>query len=312
MGGGGGGLNPMSLFGGGSSGKGGLLGGPMEMVFGSSEPMQTPQQFQLFDPMTGLKPQQAFLESTIRGQMGGGGGAGTISAGPNPFVAPGPQQTAALGALENWYQQATPAFGAGVRGLEDVVGGKYLDVANVPAFQRLSQTRQDVARDLFSDALSRVNSEAARTGTFSSSARQRQAAEQARRVGTEAAADIERAGFGQYGAERGLQDAAMARALGVAPGLAQQVFAGGEQIRGAEQAANVAHMNAQIEAQRGTIEAALRARGLDQAGINQYMNFLKLSALDRINAIQGKSPQEQNVSNIGTLAKAASSVYGMI
>ena len=69
-------------------------------------------------------------------------------------------------------------------------------------------------------------------------------------------------------------------------------------------------MNAQIEAQRGTIEASLRARGMDQQGINQYMQLLKMSQFEPIKHITGKSPYEENLAAVNSAASLMGAVKG--
>ena len=97
------------------------------------------------DPYSNFQPQLGAIENMLGGQAGclhqvsGPGAVGNL------FVAPGQQQTGALGALEDWYKQATPAFGAGLRGVEETVGGKYLDPMERPEFRRLAEARQNIA-----------------------------------------------------------------------------------------------------------------------------------------------------------------------
>ena len=292
------------------AGEGGIMGGALGPVLGSQKPRQTPQQYSLFDPNVGMGGVPAEIQGLIRGQAFGGGGGGSISAGPNPFVQAGPEQRQAMAAMQQFQEGATPAFGAATRGLEQTIGGQYLDPMARPEFQRLATARQDIARDQFEDLMSDINARAAARGNYGSSAREQQLARQAGRVGTQAAQDIAQAGWGQYGAERGLQEQAIGRGAQLAPGLAGQVFGAGEQLRGAEQQANIAHMNAQIEAQRGTIEASLRARGMDQQGINQYMQLLKMSQFEPIKHITGKSPYEENLAAVNSAASLMGAVKG--
>jgi hypothetical protein len=293
---------------GGGSSIGGLVGGiggsyfgPVGSMLGSaagsaiggaidkkgSKPRQT-----TVDPYANFQPQLGVIESALGNRLR----TPALGLASNPYVGPSPQQQQALDALANFQSAATPAFGQGLGQLQKTIGGDYLDVANVPAFQRLAQTRQDMARDLFSDALARVNSGAAVGGAFNSSARLRQAAEQARRVGTEAAADVARAGFGQYGAERGAQEAATARGLGLAPGLAESVFGAGERLRAAQQQGATAEL-----------EARLRAQGLDDASIQNALNYMRLRAGQ---TTLGPTPEEDVTARMAGIAPMLGGIMG--
>ena len=96
----------------------------------------------------------------------------------------------------------------------------------------------------------------------------------------------------------------MRQALGIAPGLAGQVFAGGEQLRGAEQQANIGpHERPDRGAAWHASRRRLRRGGIDQNAINQYIDLLKMSQMRPIPHIVGKSPYQENLAALETASK---------
>ena len=73
----------------------------------------------------------------------------------------------------------------------------------------------------------------------------------------------------------------MRQALGLAPGLAGQVFGGAEQLRGAEQAAGTAQAQLNMEGQIAAMKGQLKAMGLDQGAIENVLRYMQLRALAR-------------------------------
>ena len=250
--------------------------------FASRKQPQT--EVKVTQPFRGLENQQAYTENLLRGSTAGSrvGGIGGISDPANPFVGAGPQQQRALGQMENWYGEATPAFSTGVGTIEKTAGGGYLDPAQSAPFQRMSDARLNLARQMFGEFAPQYSSAATARGVpFSSSAREAGVQRGAERIGTQAAQDVAQAGWQQYGAERQAQEAAARAGAELAPGLAQRVFTGGEQLRGAEQAANTAQMQAKIQAQGEQMRGQLAAMGLDQRAIENVLRYMRLRAVKR-------------------------------
>ena len=285
-------------------------------------PRQTPTQYQQTDPFRNLKDQQGYTEGLLRGATTGShvGGIGGISVPQgrdpvNPFVGAGPQQQRALGQLENWYGEATPAFSTGVGQIERTAGGGYLDPMARPEFSRLGDARLNLARQMFADFAPQYSGAAGARGVpFRSSSREEGVQRGAERIGTQAAQDIAQAGWGQYGAERGLQEQAARAGAALAPGLAQQVFAGGEQLRGAEQAGGTAQMQAQTQLDQARMQAAVQAQaeqmrgqlaamGLDQRAIENVLNYMKIASGEPLKHIPGKSPYQEWMGVIGDVGK---------
>ncbi|HJY45344.1 MAG TPA: hypothetical protein VJ301_12040 [Propionibacteriaceae bacterium] len=269
------------------------------------KPTQSAREYRQTDPFMNMKPQQQFTENLLKSQLGGSslGRAGGVGMPANPFVTAGPQQQQALNALAGFQSQATPAFGTGLETLQKTAGGGYLDPMASAPFQRLSDARQNLAQMMFRDATGDINARAIAAGSpYSSSARIAQLGRRAGDISTQAAQDIAQAGWGQYGAERGMQEAAAARALGLAPGLAGQVFAGGEQLRGAEQQANTAQMQAAIQAQEANMRGRLAEMGLDQNKVNQLMEYLKLATGQALPSALGPSPWQMGLNTLNTFS----------
>jgi hypothetical protein len=254
-------------------------------------PSQSAQGIQTFDPYQGFNMGNDFspISNAVMSSLGGHG----TSVG-NPYVGPNAQQQGALDQIQGFSQQASPAFGKGVQQMEGTIGGQYLDPMQTPAFQRLASARMGLARQLFGEfAPETAGAAIARGNPFQSSSQQAEIQRGGERIGTQAAQDIAQAGWGQYGAERGLQEAASNRAQQLAPGLAGQVFSGNETLRAAQQSGNQAQM-----------EAELRAQGLDNNAIQTALEYMRLRAPQRIAPIQGDSP----ATNFGNVASAVNKV----
>jgi hypothetical protein len=293
---------------GGGSSIGGLVGGiggsyfgPVGSMLGSavgsgiggaidkkgSRPTQT-----TVDPYANFQPQLGVIESALGNRLR------TPSQGlaSNPYVGPSPQQQQALDALANFQGAATPAFHQGLGQLQKTIGGDYLDVANVPAFQRLSNARQQIARDLFGEAAGNIAGGAAAANMYDSSARRAMQLREGRRLANQAAENIAQAGWGQYGAERGAQEAATARGLGLAPGLAESVFGRAETLRAAQQQGATAEM-----------EARLKAQGLDDASIQNVLNYMRMRAGQ---TTLGPTPEEDVTARMTGIAPLLGGIMG--
>jgi hypothetical protein len=267
------------------SGLGSALGGQFDE--GGSKPRQTPTQMGIYDPYAQFGPQLGAIESVLGPRMRGSA-QGQVS---NPYVGPGPEQQQALAAMANFQRQATPAFRSGLGQLEGTIGGRYLDPMQQAAFQRLSDARLNQARQLFSDFAPEYASAAgARGNPYGSSSQAAGIQRGGERISTQAAQDIAQAGWGQYGAERGYQEAATARALGLAPGLAGKVFEQGEQLRAAEQAGGTAEL-----------EARLRAAGVDEATMRTALEYMRLRGLQPVRPIVGPTGEEEATARMGFL-----------
>jgi hypothetical protein len=166
-------------------------------------------------------------------------------------------------------------------------------------FQRLAEARQNIARDLFGQAADVISGGAAARGAYHSSARQAQQAREAARIGTQAAQDIAQAGWGQYGAERGMQEAAARYGTGLAPGLAGQVFNAGEQLRSAQQAGNQAQLAAQLQ-----------AMGVDQVNIQNILRYMQMASGQALPNLVGQSPWQQGTAVANTVGSVAGNVAG--
>jgi hypothetical protein len=217
----------------------------------------------------------------------------------NPYAGPRPEQMASLQALQGYQRTAGPLYGQSVAQQGGTVGGGYLDPMQSAPFQRLAEARQSIARDLFGQAADVISGGAAARGTYNSSARQAQQAREASRIYNQAAQDIAQAGWGQYGRERELQEAAARGGMQLAPSLAGQVFNAGEQLRSAQQAGNLAQ-----------IEGQLRAAGLDQANIQNILRYMQLASGQTLPNIVGQSPWQQGTSVANTVGQVGGSVAG--
>lgn len=265
---------------------GGALGGALDPE--SAVPTQTARKMGTFDPYAGFAGMGP-IENAVLANMGRGGGGG------NPYVGPRPEQARMLAALEGYQGQASPLYGESLAQQRGTVRGQYLDPMASAPFQRLADARQSIARQLFEDVRSNTN---AASRAFNSSARQAQLNREAGRLSTQAAQDIAQAGWQQYGAERGAQEAAARGGQALAPGLAASVFEGGEKLRSAEQGGNLA-----------AIESALRARGLDNASIQTALEYMRMRGLQGVQPIVGPNTPNENMA--GYIQGAAPIVQGV-
>jgi hypothetical protein len=247
-------------------------------------PTQSATKYKNVDPLQHYKPQQQVVENALGQSLG----QGSFQVN-NPAVGPNQWQTGAIDQLAGMQQAATPAFGQGLRTTQQTMGGQYLDPMSQAGFANVAKDRGSIAASLFGGAMaSPALQEDPRYGGAVSAAQQ---AREQQRVGTRAAADVGEAQWKQYGEERGLQQAAMMRALGAAPDLASALFTGGEALRSGEQEANTAAMM-----------ASLRAQGYDQDAINQAIKYLDLASGKTLGPVVGGVPAE-------TMDKIAAQAY---
>jgi hypothetical protein len=277
---------------GGPFGETGLAGAAFGPVLGSQDPRQYPRMYTQTQPFQHLGPQDAAIQAFLGQRLA----AGAPSVG-NPYVGPRGEQTEAIGNLQNYMRQAGPLYGQSVEQQQRTVGGGYLDPMQSAPFQRLSEARQQIARDLFQQAADQIAGGASARGTYGSSARQQQQLREGRRVYNQAAQDIAQAGWGQYGRERELQEAAARYGTQLAPGLAGQVFNAGEQLRSAEQAGNLAQ-----------IEGQLRAAGVAQGDIQNALRYMQMASGQALPSYVGPSAQESNVATTGGLMSSFGSM----
>jgi hypothetical protein len=279
-----------NLFGAQNYSQGGLMGGAAAPILGSTEPQQYARQYRTFDPLANLGPQKQDVERALAARMTAGA-PGTF----NPYAGPRPEQQQALAALQGYQREAGPLYGQGVAQQGRTVGGGYLDPMQQAPFQRLAEARQSIARDLFGQAADVVSGGAAARGTYNSSARQAQQLREANRLYNQAAQDIAQAGWGQYGRERELQEAAGRYGTQLAPALAGKVFGAGEELRAAQQAGGAAQLAAQLQ-----------AAGVDTANMRNVLAYLDLASGKPIPSVVGPSGQESNLA----IARTAGSLMG--
>jgi hypothetical protein len=274
---------------------GGAIGGQFDKGKGG-QPTQVPMQMTGYDPYSQFGNQLGVIEPALRNRMqtSAMGQVGAPGAVGNLYVAPGQQQTGALGALENWYGQATPAFTTGVGQIEKTAGGGYLDPMARPEFQRLAEARGDIARQMFGEFAPQYSGAAVARGVpFRSSSREEGVQRGAERIGTQAAQDVAQAGWQQYAAERAAQDAAARAGVELAPGLAGKVFQNAEQLRAAEQAAGTAQAELNLRGQIAAMEGRLRAMGLDDQAIGRTLEYMRLRGLQGVAPLVGPSQGQQ-------------------
>jgi hypothetical protein len=262
------------------------------------QPTQAATKYKNVDPLQHYKPQQQAIEQSLFGAAGQGFNVG------NPYVGPNQWQTGGLDALTQMQQAANPAFGTSLATTQRTMGGGYLNPMQQAGFANVAGDRRSMADAIFGQAL--ASPEMAENPIYGSVARRAQQQREQQRLGLRAGADIGEAAFRQYGEERGLQQAAMMRALGLAPDLAGQLFKGGEELRSAEQQAQAAQM-----------AASLRAQGYDQEAINRALSYLQLASGKTLGPVTGPSPFEmgsETAVNVGKLAAAcwiAAELYGV-
>jgi hypothetical protein len=284
------------------SGLGSAIGGQFDKK--GNKPQQTPTQMGTYDPYAHFGPQAQAIEDVLGPRMRSTSWDSVNAPGPvgDLYAGPRPEQERSLAAMEQYRQQADPAYRAGTRQLQGTIEGQYLDPMTQAPFQRLSSARQDIARQLFSDFAPEYASAAgARGNPYGSSSQAAGIQRGGERISTQAAQDIAEAGWRQYGAERGLQEAATARGLGLAPGLAAKVFEAGEHLRSAQQGANVAEAQEESRRQLGAMEGQLRAMGLDDNTIGRALEYMRLRGLQPIRPIVGPTGEEEATARMGFL-----------
>jgi len=235
-------------------------------------PQQSGAKYKNVDPLQHYKPQQQVVENALGQSLG----QGSFQVN-NPAVGPNQWQTGAIDQLAGMQTAATPAFGQGVRTTQQTMAGKFLDPMQQAGFANVAKDRGSIAESMFGGAMASPAMQ--EDPIYGSAARTAQQAREQQRIGTRAEADVGEAQWKQYGEERGLQQAAMMRALGLAPDLASALFTGGEALRSGEQEANTAAMM-----------ASLRAQGYDQEAINQAIKYLDMASGKTLGPVVGGVP----------------------
>lgn len=192
------------------------------------------------------------------------GGGGGVEADSSLFVPAGPQQQAAMAALESFMGKASPTFDAGNKYLQQAIAGKYLDPTKSPVWGNLRGTTVDLARDLFADMSNQADSSAAAQGIFDSSARLAQRNRAAERVSTATEQDLATRAFGQYANERNLQQQAAGLGAELGPTLAAELFGAGEKLRSGEQSARTAMAEIEARLQMAAMQEAIAEAQLSE------------------------------------------------
>jgi hypothetical protein len=197
-------------------------GGPKDVVRDPFKPEDRTRFSQLSDILFG---RLGFDEQVLGGkapnrQLGYTGTFQPVTFGPlNLGTGVPPELRSALSGLFALNPAAQGAFNRGLQLATKTAKGAFLDVTKVPAFQRLADALRTTAAQEFQDLLDTIRSDAARKGIYSSSARLNQENLAAARVANQIAESLARAGFEQYGAERGYQEGAGAALRGLLPQL---------------------------------------------------------------------------------------------
>jgi len=291
-------INPM-----GGGGRG--MSGTLTPLLGSQEPRQTRQRYEMVDPFQNIPAERSVMQAMLfnppylRGRAEQIGGVG-IPAATGTFVGPQAQQRQALGLYGPGLEAARPAYETGLRTIEQTAGGAFLDPMQRAEFQRMSEARQALARQLFGETAADINQRAAAQGIYGSSAREAALGRAQERMATQAAQDIAQAGWQQYGAERGAQEAAARAGAQIAPGIAGQMFGAGEQVRSAEQQARQFEAQQAQQAAEVRLRGQLEAMGLDQRAVSQALEYMRLAAGRFTPYITGKSPYQESLQTIET------------
>jgi hypothetical protein len=301
-----------STIGGLAGGIGGSYFGPVgTMVGGTAGSMigsqfdtkgNKPKNLEPFDPYARFGPQAQAIEDVLGPRMRSTAWDQVSAPGPagNPYVGPRPEQAQAMADLQNYSRQAGPLYGQSVAQQQRTVGGGYLDPMAQAPFQRLSDARLNMARQMFSDFAPEYASAAgARGNPYGSSSQAAGIQRGGERISTQAAQDIAEAGWKQYGAERGLQETAAGRGQELAPALAGRIFTQGEQLRGAEQAGNLAQIQENTRRELGAMEGQLRAMGLDDQTIARALEYMRLRGLQQRGQVGPTPEQEASARNAG-------------
>jgi hypothetical protein len=240
-----------------------------------SEPTQTRPKLTQTDPFVNMRPQQQEYERMLRGATTGSR-AGQIG---SPFAAPGGQQLQALQDLAAFTGQSMPLYRQSVAELGEVAGGAALDPTQTAPYQRYRTAQESLANQLFGERASQITG--ARPGAYNTSTRLAQIGQAAGGTAGQAGQRVGQAGFGLYGAERGRQEAAANAAMNLAPELSEAIFGFNEQLRRAEQEANIDQMRAQLQ-----------GMGLDQQTMDLALMYLRSATGEPQPYIQGPSPWE--------------------
>jgi hypothetical protein len=259
------------------------------------KPTQTKPATTQTDPFTQLRPQQQFTEAMLRGGLGRARG-GEIG---SPYAGPNAGQLAALNAQQGYLNQARPAFTQGAQELERVAAGAYLDPTQSAPYQQFKQSQMALAPMLFQDVANQIAGRTSARGSYTTSARRLQQARGAGEIGGSLAQKVAGAGWGQYGRERGLQEAAAARGEQLAPSLSQQVFGAQETLRGAQQAANLEQLRGQLQ-----------AMGMEGNQIESLLKYLSIAAGTPVPYVKGPSPWQQVNTGLSSATNIAGSPAG--
>jgi hypothetical protein len=279
------------------------LSGSLTPLLGSQEPRQTRRRYEMIDPLQNLPAERSVMQAKLFNVPYLEGRAGQLPGIPAPtgtFVGPQAQQRQALGLYGPGLEAARPAYETGLRTIEQTAGGAFLDPMQRAEFQRMSEARQNLARQLFGQTAADINQRAAAQGIYGSSAREAALGRAQAAMATQAAHDIAQAGWQQYGAERGAQEAAARAGAQIAPGIAQQMFGAGEQIRTAEQQARQFEAQQAQRAAEIQLRGQLEAMGLDQQAVNQALAYMRLAAGEISPYITGPSPYQESLQTVRT------------
>jgi hypothetical protein len=308
-------LNPM-----GGGGRG--MSGTLTPLLGSQEPRQTRRRYEMIDPLQNLPAERSVMQAMLfnppylQGRAAQLPGIpGGVPAARGTFVRPGAEQQQALAGYRAGLPLTGPAFTTGLRTIEQTAGGAFLDPTQRAEFQRMSEARQNLARQLFGEQAADINAEAARRGIYGSSAREAALGRARAAMATQAAQDIAGAGWQQYGAERGAQERAAQAGVQIAPALAEQMFRAGEVVRAPEQQARqfeAEQRQRAAELQQKAAEIRLRgqleAMGLDQRAVAQALDYMRLAAGDISPYITGPSPYQESLQTAQTAGSIAAGV----
>lgn len=213
-------------------------------------------------------------------------------------------QAQAARATTRAIEGAEPLYGTGVGTLQRTASGGFLSPLSTPEYQRLEARTTDVARNLFDELSGSVANQSALRGAFYSSARARQQADVGRRLSADVARDLAQRAFGQYGAERGLQQQAAIVGAQLSPALAQQLFGQGSALRNQE----LEGQRLKLSEQEIELRAYLANQGLNEQQINNMMRFVLMSRPELIQPLVGPSPGAQTLDALNTGARVASAV----
>lgn len=216
--------------------------------------------------------------------------------GIKPGIEAGPEQRQGVGQLQSTLPDVSGLFRGGTAQQAGTIGGRYLDPTQVPAFQNLRESLLTTGQSTFEDLLNQARQSAARGGIFRSSAAEAAEAGAARRVASDIAENLARAGTSIYGQERGAQEAASARGVAGLPDVAGQLFTMGDVLTRLP----LADLQSRLQAAQG-------AQGLRDVPLSQIVSL--------IGALGGQNTQQPSggqmaLSAIGGLLNPAQSLFG--